>query len=258
MIDARSIQAALKIAGFYKGKLDGDFGPASRAARDAALTAAKINIDGWPHSRLMIAVNQWTMERAGIDAGGIDGLAGPSTAHALEHWQNHLRDVTPSAGEIKHLPSTFPRQKDMAKFYGEPGKNHTMITLPYPMRLAWDTSAIVTKTTINEKCAESAVRALKAALDHYGHDKLKALGLDLYGGCFNNRAMRGGKSLSTHAYAAALDINPAANQLRWGADRAAMAHPNCAAFLDAFEAEGWISLGRERNFDWMHLQAARL
>jgi hypothetical protein len=70
--------------------------------------------------------------------------------------------------------------------------------------------------------------------------------------------MRGGSSLSTHAFACALDINPEQNQLRWGSDKAKMAHSDCKAFLDAFETQGWISLGRERNFDWMHIQAARL
>ncbi len=258
MIDTRSIQSALKAAGFYQGDVDGNFGNVSRAARDAALRAAGVKIDGWPHSRLMIALNQWVMTNAAIDVGPIDGLAGPSTEHGLEQWQNALRDTTPKAAAIRHMPTTFPRQKDMLEFYGEPGTGHTRLTLPYPMRIAWDTGATVKSIFIHEKCADSAGRAFARAFDHYGYEKLKALGLDLFGGCFNNRKMRGGSSLSTHAFACALDIDPANNQLRWGADRAKMASPKCAAFLDAFEAEGWISLGRERNFDWMHLQAARL
>jgi D-alanyl-D-alanine carboxypeptidase len=258
MIDTRSIQSALKAAGFYKGEIDGNFGNGSRAARDAALRDAGVKIDGWPHSRLMIAINQWVMNGAAIDVGPIDGLAGPSTEHGLEQWQNALRDTTPKASAIKHMPTTFPRQKDMLEFYGEPGTGHTRLTLPYPMRIAWDTADTVEAITIHEKCAASAGRAFEKVLFHYGYDKLRALGLDLFGGCFNNRKMRGGSALSTHAFAAAIDIDPINNQFRWGADRAKLAGPKYAFFIDAFEAEGWVSLGRERNFDWQHFQAARL
>lgn len=258
MIDNRSIQEALRAAGFYKATVDGKFGPKSRAAGEAALRDAGVEIAGWAHSRIMIALNQWVMAGVGIEAGKIDGLMGPTTIHALEQWQDHLRDVTPKAADVRHMPSKFPRQKDMASFYGKPGEGHTMLKLPYPMRLAWDKSVTVERITIHSKCAESAGKALAKAKDHYGVERLRSLGLDLFGGCYNNRKMRGGSALSTHAYAAALDIDPEHNQLRWGADRARMAGPQCAAFLDAFAEEGWVSLGRERNYDWMHLQAARL
>lgn len=258
MIDARSLQAALAAWGNYGGKLDGAFGPKSKAARDEALTAAGVAIAGWPEERRMLALEQLVMARAGIDTGAIDGLMGPSTRFAFEQWQNRSRDATPTPAEVAHMPKTWPRQKDMEAFYGKPGTNHTRLVLPYTMRLAWDVSQTITTITINAKCAASAGRALSAALKHYGRDRIYELGLDLFGGCYANRPMRGGTQLSTHAYAAALDIDPEHNQLRWGRDRARMARPEYAAFLDCFAAEGWISLGRERNFDWQHLQAARL
>ena len=82
MIDPVTIQAALKEAGFYKGELDGDFGPASRAARDAALAEAGVATAGWPHSRLMVAIRQWVLKRAGFDPGPLDGLEGAKTRAA--------------------------------------------------------------------------------------------------------------------------------------------------------------------------------
>lgn len=258
MIDPRSLQSALAAAKFYKGKIDGDFGPASIAARAALLTSLSLPHADWPQSRKVVALEQWIMAEAGIEIGAIDGLPGPAYRFGLEQWQNHLRDLTPKDAAIAHQPTIWPRQKDMATFYGEPGENHTLLTLPYPMRLAWDPGVSVKKITINAKCAESASRALAKAKDVMGYEQIRRLRLDLFGGCFNNRKMRGGSSLSTHAFACALDIDPERNQLRWGSDRAAMAKKECAPFLDAFEAEGWISLGRERNFDWMHIQAARL
>ncbi len=259
LLDHRTVQGALVRYGALSGGVDGIWGRQSAAA---ARLVAKRRATGysvnWSDERVRTAVEQVIMADAGLPPGAIDGLVGPSTRFAVEQWQNRSRDVVLPDDAVAYLPPVWPRQKDMAAFYGDPGENHVLLTLPYPMRLAWAKATVVKRITINAKCADSAARALGKAFDYYGMERLQELGLDLFGGCFENRAMRGGKSLSTHAYACALDINPEANQLRWGANKAAMAQPSCAAFLDAFEAEGWVSLGRERNFDWMHLQAARL
>ena len=48
------------------------------------------------------------------------------------------------------------------------------------------------------------------------------------------------------------------NQLRWGKDKAAFARPEYARWFDLWEEEGALSLGRVRNYDWMHVQFARL
>lgn len=258
MIDIRSIQTALKQAGYYTGPIDGDFGGGSQAAAVKAIVALGVNARGWGEPRLIVGATQWMLLRAGYSPGNVDGYAGPDTALALERWQDKQRDVVLPAAAVAHQPSTFPRQKDMAAFYGAPGTNHVSLNLPYPMRIAWNKSQTVNRITINAKCADSAGRAFKRALDVYGLTRLQQLGLDLFGGCYANRPMRGGTSLSTHAFACAIDMDPENNQLRWNSDRARMARPEYSGFLDAFEAEGWISLGRERNFDWMHLQAARL
>jgi hypothetical protein len=256
-IDNRSIQAALAKAGHYAGKIDGDYGPASKAARDKALIALQIDISTWTEGRRDTAIVQWTMMRAGIQC-TIDGLWGPSSAFALEQWQNKTRSTFPSPDQIAHQSPIWPRQRDMVAFYGQPGTNHTKAELPYPMRLAWDKTKTVNRIAMNAKCAPAFMRALAAAKAHYGYDKLVTMGLDLFGGCYNNRVMRGGTNLSTHAMAAAIDIDPENNQLRWGAGKARMLSAPYSAFIDCFEAEGIISLGRERGFDAMHFQAVRL
>lgn len=82
MIDPLTIQSALKAAGHYTGELDGIFGPRSRAAADAALMAAGVKLEGWPHSRRMVAIRQWVLKGTGFDPGPIDGVEGPKTRAA--------------------------------------------------------------------------------------------------------------------------------------------------------------------------------
>jgi hypothetical protein len=258
MIDFRTLQENMKAAGFYKIAVDGKWGGGSRSAQDAWLIAAGVKIDAWPDSRRFIALNQLVLKRNGFDPHGVDGMAGDGFKEALRAFQIANRETDPSPHEVTHQPALFPRQADVEKVFGKPGTNLVMVDLPYPFRLAWDKKQTVKRVQMNAKAADSFKRALQKALDHYGLAKIQELGLDIWGGGFNNRAMRGGTRKSMHAYGIAHDFDPERNQLRWGSDRAQMAKPEYAAFLDAFESEGWISLGRERNFDWMHVQAARL
>lgn len=259
MIDVRTLQEWLQAGGHYAGAIDGSFGPKSVAGAMKALDAMGVNGTGqWSADRIRIACAQAMLACLNFYSAPIDGYLGPDTELGIEKFQTYQRQIDAPSAVIAHQPTVFPRQRDCLAFYGAPGTGHVSITLPYAMKLAWDPTKKITSININAKCAESAKRALTKILNHYGTAKLSELGLDLYGGCYANRAMRGGTALSMHAYAAALDINPAANQLRWDHRTAAMAKPECAYFLDAFEAEGWISLGRERDFDWMHVQGARL
>jgi hypothetical protein len=55
-----------------------------------------------------------------------------------------------------------------------------------------------------------------------------------------------------------MDWDPERNQLKWGRDRASLDASVYDFWWRTWEAEGWVSLGRSRNFDWMHVQAARL
>lgn len=82
MLEPSTIQAALKRAGFYAGEVDGDFGPQSLAATVAALAAAGVAHETWPHSRRMAAIRQWVLREAGFKPGEIDGVEGPLTRQA--------------------------------------------------------------------------------------------------------------------------------------------------------------------------------
>ena len=255
MIDDSTVQRALAAKGFYTGTVDGDFGGGSKkAAREAVAKLVPLYKPDWGDPRVRLALEQFMMTEAGIDVGPVDGVEGVMTQFGWEKWQNKMRTGRAQGGLPRSSPA-FCRQSDAEAFYGAPGTNHVKITPPYQLLYG---DAPVRSITINRKCADSAGRAMAAILAHYGAAEIHRLGLDRYGGCFNDRQMRGGTKKSMHAYACAIDWDPARNALRMDHRTAQFAKPEYAAFLDAWEAEGWTSLGRSRDFDWMHVQAANL
>ena len=263
MIDNRTVQYYLKEHGHYTGALDGIWGDKSRAGVAKALAAAGIKTTGWTTSRQRIAVEQIMFKHAGINPGKaivVDGIGGPVYQYALELWQNYLRDVKTAEPLVAHQPTTWPRQKDIRSFYGEPGDESKQVRLksPYPLFLDWQLSSQVNSFLIHELCHDSALRVMERVKLHYGVTRIHELGLDQFGGCLNVRKMRGGNAMSMHSWGCAIDWDADRNSLRMNHRQAQLAKPDYAKFMDFWAEEGWISLGRERDYDWMHVQAARL
>ena len=210
----------------------------------------------WPKQRRYIAAQQLLLKELGYNPGSIDGYYGPNTDAAKDTWQLQLLSsdghVTPEEHE------TWPYERNCPDYYGAIGTNHTLLTLPYAMKLTWKPSEVVKRITINSKCAESAERVLKNVLSYYGLDKIRYLGLDMFSGCYNPRYKRNGHTWSMHAFACAIDFYDTQNQYHWHDDKAVFAKPEYDKWWEFWEEEGWVSLGRERNFDWMHVQAARI
>jgi hypothetical protein len=216
-------------------------------------------------NRQLVAHIQLLAKDKGADPGKIDGLWGTRTDFAftqLEHFEQYgelpapWRDQAPVANPVNRWPAQ--ERSKLIAFYGQPGSNLVTVDIPYTLRLDWDLNVRVQQVTCHKKVAESVQRVLQRILDHYGEQGIKDLRLDRYGGCYNHRVMRGGTSLSMHAWGIALDFDPSRNKLEWGRDRAAFARPEYDPWWRTWEQEGWTSLGRRRNFDWMHVQAATL
>jgi hypothetical protein len=181
-----------------------------------------------------------------------DGLPGIKTAKAiLQALQIEIPadDKWPTQAEVRKGISDF----------GSPGEaNIIQIDLPYPMRLSWDLKTTVKKMSVNKAVADAVKRIFQKTLDHYGLPKIKELRLDVFGGCYAYRSITSGKSLSMHAWGVAVDIDPDNNAYAMKAGKAKLSGDEYKAFWEIVEAEGAVSLGRARDYDWMHFQFARL
>lgn len=231
--------------------------------------------------------NMWLQSRLtshGYAVGVIDGKIGLVTLKALKAFQAStgleptgvadaltvaaLRSTStgtaprpePAAPKASVAPvkTTWPLQSGVPAFYGAVGTSQTKIDLPFDMFLAWDKGTRVRKMTLHSMVAESATRVFQNIASIYGPNDRKALGLDIFGGSLNVRKMRGGSSWSMHSWGIAIDFDPERNGLNTRAPAARLSHADAVPFWQAWEAEGWLSLGRARGYDWMHIQAARL
>jgi hypothetical protein len=148
--------------------------------------------------------------------------------------------------------------KQILKKYGKPNQTGAgylvKIKLPYPMRIAWDTKHTATSMMCHHLVAPNFISVFKDLLTHYGIEKIKELGIDLFGGCFNFRKMRGGDEWSTHSWGIAIDLDPDRNLLKETKKTARFARPEYKPMIDIFYKHGFQSLGVEKDFDWMHFQ----
>lgn len=269
---ARLVQAELKAEGYRVGDTDGIAGPKTEAALDKALAKRRRKIPdenwrAWPRTRKVTAYVQLVAHENAIDAGIIDGYWGQVTNYAFESLtylreQGALpapwRDAVPLDVNPHHWPPET--LAELTAFYGPPRRKNpalTQVELPYVHRLAWNKRKRLTSFLCHPKVADSIRHVLTRVLDHYGQQGITDLGLDLWGGCYAYRVKRGGTSLSTHSWGIAVDYDPRHNQLTWGRGRARFAQPQYEAWWRFWEEDGWTSLGRTANFDWMHVQAAK-
>ena len=269
------LQELLRNAGAYAGPADGleaqPFLDAmeKRLGQEANAGHLASGWEGWSASRRRFAVEQSLIRDAGIEVGEIDGLVGPQTTFARKSFQHVVTtgqpllipgrdDDPPQAEPAMPAAQNWPRQSLCNSVYGEVGQNQTVLMLPYRMRLAWNPGQEVNRFSCHEKVHDAFLRVFQKTLGEYGEARISDLGLDLFGGCLNVRRMRGGTRMSMHSWGIAVDLDPARNALEMTRDAAAFARPEYEPFWKIVEGEGLVALGRVRNFDWMHFQAARL
>lgn len=177
-----------------------------------------------------------------------DGIVGPQT----------LRAISTALG-LQEIP-TWPCQSSVRRgtsIFGSAGCEEALVSIIPPYPLFYEGKA-VRSIRVHQLIASHVQAALAEVLAHYGSEEIRRLGLDQYGGCYNCRPTRSGATLSMHAWGIALDFAPTSNAYALKSPRATLSHPDCRAWWEIWERHGAVSLGRQRNYDWMHLQFATL
>ncbi len=264
----RFVQEELRSRDRFSGEITGVI---NNTLRRALKTVIGLPHD-WSSRKKVHGVIQLLGNAQGLEL-DVDGLWGPQTSSALDFLREKRINSELSADwrdekEASESPVITPKpkvifnewpresEKELIKHYGKIGENQTRLQFPYPHVLSYDTSKKVKSTRCHEKVHNSIERIMNRVLDHYGLEKIEALRLNHFGGCLNVRKIRGGDRYSTHSWGIALDFDTQNNRLRWGKDRATLARPEYNMWWKFWEEEGWISIGRLRNYDWMHVQAA--
>ena len=239
---------------------DGNFGRFSMEAAQAWV--GHLPVEGvMTYARWATLVIQHGANRSGTVPHKVeeDGWWGPVTEDAAYRMLGHVFERPDEARQSTVAPRPpvrcwTPTDARMMDAYGSPGAGQVMITLPFPMRLDWNLDATVTKTSCHKKVADGLVLVLEEVRDHYGLDEIRRLGIDRFGGILNVRKKRGGSTWSAHAWGTAIDLWPSMNQLAWKKTKAVFARGEYQALHDAFARQGWMSLGKCYDFDWMHWQ----
>ena len=149
------------------------------------------------------------------------------------------------------------KTEDIIKKYGKPNQSGTYlvnIKLPYPMRLAWAKDTKVTTMRCHKLVADKFIAVFNELLSTYGLKRIQELGIDLFGGCFNFRAMRGGSDYSRHSWGIAIDLDPERNTLKETDKTARFARPEYDKLHEIFEKYGFENMGKVKGYDWMHWQ----
>ena len=148
-------------------------------------------------------------------------------------------------------------QKNVRAAYGEPGDpgNFAAVAVPEGFNLTYDGKPVNTIRNVHTNVAQSLRGAFDGILSKYGADKVKSLGINIYSGVYNKRSKRGGTTWSLHSWGIAIDLYASKNALKTKSPDALFSKAEYSDMIDIFEQNGWYSLGRAKNYDWMHFQA---
>jgi hypothetical protein len=167
-----------------------------------------------------------------------DGVWGPKSKAACIAY---LRSLGPK-------PNPWPKEDDasMTAFFGPSGNGAKLTQIDVTGLGVEYGGKEVKSITCNVKVADSLRRVIEA-LAAGPHAAI----LKRYAGVYNNRAMRGSQRTSKHAWAVAIDLDPARNGLHtlWPQDSTMPFE-----VIKAFAREGWKSGGAFWGRDAMHFE----
>lgn len=174
----------------------------------------------------------------------VDGLLGKETVSKIA---GVLGLEWPTQAEVRSGKSIFGKAGDES--------NLVLVAPAYPLYFE---GRLVKHVRVHKLIAEHVQAAFKEVLEAYGFEKIKELGLDQYDGSYNYRKSTGSASLSMHAWGIALDFAAEKNTYAMKKPNASLSKLDCEKWWQIWESHGAVSLGRSRDYDWMHLQFASL
>lgn len=180
----------------------------------------------------------------------VDGIAGKNT------WAAIAKALGVTTSTSSNLPTQAVVRAGTSVF-GKAGDESNLVNIKPAYQLYYCGTPVKT-IRVHKAIADRVEAALKEILAHYGIEQIKKLGLDQYSGSYNYRKSTGSASLSMHAWGIALDFAAEKNTYTMKKPQASLSKPECEMWWKIWEKHGAVSLGRELNYDWMHLQFAKL
>lgn len=193
-----------------------------------------------------------------------DGIIGNNTLNAI---LNSIEDDKPTIKVDKSLnlknrtyKHKLIKQSSIRRgnsAFGPAGCEDRLVSVKVPENypLKYDGKR-VKSIRIHELVADRLEAALNDIIDYYGDDiETIAPGACVYDGSYNFRKTRNSSSQSIHSWGLAIDFDASNNQLKTKAPNARLSQDVYKPFLDILEHHGFLSLGRNSNKDWMHVQA---
>lgn len=180
----------------------------------------------------------------------VDGIAGQKT------WSAIAKALGVNTTTASNLP-TQAVVRSGNSIFGKAGDESNLVNIKPAYQLYYCGTPVKT-IRVHKAIADRVEAALKEILAHYGLAEIKRLGLDQYSGSYNYRKSTNSKSMSMHAWGIALDFAAEKNGMYTKKPQASLSHPDCNKWWEIWEKHGAVSLGRECNYDWMHLQFAKL
>jgi len=168
--------------------------------------------------------------------------------------------------DISEESFSITTQINVRNKYGEPGEGNLVDwTPPYPM---YYQSERRTKTTIGPQTKTLKIhkdvvslfdKAFKEILAVYGLERINELGLNVHSGTYNLRNKTRGSDKSLHSWGIAIDLlsseNPYSGRTSKTIPPATFSKSEYKDFINIMEKNGLYSLGKAKDFDWMHFQA---
>lgn len=224
---------------------DGVIGPKTLNAISAAL-------GGVTEDELIRSIQK----RVGVT---VDGKVGPKTLAAISAKLGIATPApsTPSTGGGSKVWPTQAEVRSGKSIFGKVGCEGDLVLITPAYPIYYDGKELKT-LRVHKLIAEDVKQILEEVKAAYGLDAIHKLRLDQYAGSYNFRKITSGKSYSMHAWGIAMDWDANNNTYSMHKPKASLSKPECEKWWEIWEAHGAVSLGRARDYDWMHVQFARL